>query len=81
MQLRDVQAAAHTLGRELVILSASSDDEIEKALATLAQQRIAALVVTADPFFTNRRAQSSRCWRAMRCPRSINGASSSWTAG
>ena len=56
IQLRDVQAAAHTLGRELVILSASSDDEIEKALATLAQQRIAALVVTADPFFTNRRA-------------------------
>jgi ABC-type uncharacterized transport system substrate-binding protein len=56
VQLHDVQAAARTLGRELVILGASSDDEIEKALATLAQQRIAALVVTADPFFTNRRA-------------------------
>jgi putative tryptophan/tyrosine transport system substrate-binding protein len=56
VQLRDAQAAARTLGCDLVVLRASSEREIDAAFATLAQQRIGALLVTADPFFSNRRA-------------------------
>ena len=37
------------------ILNASTDAELEAAFATLAQQRVAAMVVAADPFFDTRR--------------------------
>ena len=39
------------------ISPASSDQEIESAIAIAARQRIGGLLVTADPFFTNRRDQ------------------------
>jgi putative ABC transport system substrate-binding protein len=56
-QLKDVQAAARRIGRELVILRAGTDRDINTAFETLAQRRIGALLVTADPFFASRRAQ------------------------
>ena len=54
-QVRDVQEAAHKLGERLVILNGGSDEDIDKAFASLAQQRIGALLVGADPFFDPRR--------------------------
>jgi putative tryptophan/tyrosine transport system substrate-binding protein len=57
---RDLQAAARTLGIQLNVvhaMKASTGDNLEKAFATLAQQRVGALHVAADPFFTTRRAQ------------------------
>jgi putative ABC transport system substrate-binding protein len=55
--LRDVPAAARSVGQEIIVLKASSDQEIESAIAIAARQRIGGLLVTADPFFTNRRDQ------------------------
>jgi len=43
------------ISRPVVILNASTDAELEAAFATLAQQRVAAMVVAADPFFDTRR--------------------------
>jgi putative tryptophan/tyrosine transport system substrate-binding protein len=50
-QTRDLQAAARTLGLQLVILAAGSDHEIDSIFATLHQRQIDALLVTADGFF------------------------------
>jgi putative tryptophan/tyrosine transport system substrate-binding protein len=55
IQLRDVQEAARRLGQQIVILKASSEHDIETVFATFRQQRIGALLVTADPFFNSRR--------------------------
>jgi putative tryptophan/tyrosine transport system substrate-binding protein len=48
---KSAQAAANALGHELVIVKASSKNEIAPTVATLAQQRIKALFVNADPLF------------------------------
>jgi putative ABC transport system substrate-binding protein len=50
-QLRDLRAAASGLGLEIVALSAGDESEIDRAFATLSQQKIQALLVTADGFF------------------------------
>jgi len=54
-QLRDVQEAARAVRQEVHMLYASNEREIETAFATLAQARIGALIVAADPFFNSRR--------------------------
>jgi putative tryptophan/tyrosine transport system substrate-binding protein len=56
-QMRDVPEAARVKGVELHILKASNESEIDAAFATLVQLQAGALVVGADPFFTNRREQ------------------------
>jgi len=50
-QLRDLRAAASGLGLQIVALSASDEKEIDRVFATLTQQKIQALLVTADGFF------------------------------
>jgi putative ABC transport system substrate-binding protein len=54
-QLKDVEAAARVLGLQLVVLSASTDREIDAAFATMMRQGSGALLVGADPFFAQRR--------------------------
>jgi putative tryptophan/tyrosine transport system substrate-binding protein len=54
-QIKDVQQAARDLGLGLVVLSGGSDEDLEAASASLAQQRVTALMVGADPFFDTRR--------------------------
>ena len=54
-QRLDVQAAAHELGRRLVILSASTEAEFAANFARLAKERGDALVVENDPFFDTQR--------------------------
>jgi ABC-type uncharacterized transport system substrate-binding protein len=49
-QVRDLQAAAHALGTQLIVLDTGSEPEIDSAFATLPQRRIKALVATADGF-------------------------------
>jgi len=56
-QLREVHTAARTVGRQLVVLSARTERDLDTVFATLVRQRVGALVVGADPFFTSRRAQ------------------------
>ncbi len=56
-QLREVQNAAKSLRLQLIVLGVSSEGDIETAFATLDRQKAAALVVTADPYFTGHRQQ------------------------
>jgi putative tryptophan/tyrosine transport system substrate-binding protein len=55
--LTDVEAAAHSLGQQLVVLHASSERDLDLASATLAQQRADALIVLGAAFFLSRRDQ------------------------
>jgi ABC-type uncharacterized transport system substrate-binding protein len=53
--LRDVEAAAKAVGVEIQPFRASTDDEIDAAFDAIARDRLAALAITADPFFDTRR--------------------------
>ena len=55
--LRQLQAAAHSLGLQLHALNAGTEGEIDAAFATLVQLRVGALLVASDSFFTSRRVQ------------------------
>jgi putative tryptophan/tyrosine transport system substrate-binding protein len=56
-QLMEAQAAALTLARQIVVVKASSEPDLDAAFATLSQVRAEALLVAADPFFNTRREQ------------------------
>jgi putative ABC transport system substrate-binding protein len=51
----EVEHAAHSLGRQILILSAGSERELEPALASLAQHRPVALLVSGHSLFTGLR--------------------------
>lgn len=53
--MRESEAAAREIGKELAIFNASTDAEIETAFANIVQARSGALLVGADPFFNSRR--------------------------
>ena len=53
----DVEAAARSLGQQLIVLHASRDRDLEIASATLDQQRADALIVLGAAFFLSRRDQ------------------------
>jgi putative ABC transport system substrate-binding protein len=53
--VRESEAAARAIGKEVVIFNASSDAEIETAFVNIVQERPGALLVLADPFFNSRR--------------------------
>ena len=55
--LRDIEPAAHVLGLQVQVLNASTPREIDAAFATLRRERLDALFLGADPFFTSRRVQ------------------------
>ena len=55
LSLRDMQEAARIINRQLRILKASTDSEIDAAFVTLAQSRTDGLVVAADAFLGSRR--------------------------
>jgi putative ABC transport system substrate-binding protein len=55
--LRDIPDAARTIGLQIQVLNASTSQEIEAALATLARDRVDALLVAGDAFFSSRRVQ------------------------
>ena len=50
-QLRYLQDTGRALGRRLLVLNASTEDEIDKAFMSAAQQQAGAIVIAADPFF------------------------------
>jgi putative ABC transport system substrate-binding protein len=56
-QLRDVQDAVRLIGQQVHILQASSERDIHAVFRSLAQMRVQALLVGADPFFNGRREQ------------------------
>jgi putative ABC transport system substrate-binding protein len=54
-QTRSIQDAARALRRQVHIMHASTERELDAAFASLAQMRAGALLVAADPFFSTRR--------------------------
>jgi len=54
-ELPNVQAAATKIGQPVRMLTASTDGEIDAAIATIVEQRIGGLLVQGDVFFTSRR--------------------------
>lgn len=56
-QLGDVQSAGRLLGQQIEVFNASNAHDVDIAFANLATKKISGLVVTADPFFYNRRDQ------------------------
>jgi putative ABC transport system substrate-binding protein len=55
--LETAQTAARAIGQQPVVVNASTDGEINTAFKSIAEQRVNALVVLPDPFFTSRRQQ------------------------
>src|SRR5262249_32072123 len=55
--LRDVEAAARTMGLQIQVLEASTSGEINAAFATLVRERPDALYVGGGPFFNTQRIQ------------------------
>jgi len=53
-QISETQQAAHALGQQLLLLRASTDEEIDAAFAMLVQRQAAALLINASPFFVTR---------------------------
>src|SRR5262245_25528763 len=56
-QANDLQAGANGIGRQILILNASSERDIDTAFRTLIARRAGGLLVAADPFFFIRREQ------------------------
>jgi putative tryptophan/tyrosine transport system substrate-binding protein len=52
---REAQAAADALGRQLQVLTASTDQDLETAFDAIVQRRIGGLIVGVDPVFVDRR--------------------------
>lgn len=56
-QRQAIDAAAKSLGRELIVQEAANDAEIEGAFAAFVKAEAAGLIVQNDPFFDSRRSQ------------------------
>jgi putative ABC transport system substrate-binding protein len=54
---KDVQAAAAAIGRQVDVIAAGTETDIDTAFATLVQKRAAALLIHPDVLFITRRAQ------------------------
>jgi hypothetical protein len=52
-QEREAQRAARVIGRQVLVLKAGSEHEIERAFATLVRERAGALLVGGDTFFNS----------------------------
>jgi putative ABC transport system substrate-binding protein len=50
---RDVQAAAQTLGKKLLIVQVATESDFETAFATLVQQRVDAILIPSDALFNS----------------------------
>jgi putative tryptophan/tyrosine transport system substrate-binding protein len=57
VELREAEAAGRALGRQILIVKATSDHEFKAAFATIMQAGASALLVGGGPVFINRRRQ------------------------
>ena len=55
--IADLQAAARTLGLQLVVVNARTDSDLETAFATFSQQRVGAVLVGTSTFYNRRMEQ------------------------
>ena len=57
INVSEIQSAAHGLGLDLHVLNASTGQDIDQAFEDLIRLHVAALIVSSDPFLSNRRDQ------------------------
>jgi len=55
--IADLQRAARTLGRELVVVNATTDNDLETGFVSFSQQRVGAVLVSDSAFFGRRTEQ------------------------
>jgi len=55
--ITDLEAAARTLGLQLVVVNARNDADLETAFATFSQQRVGGVLVSASSFYSRRAEQ------------------------
>jgi len=55
VSLQQIGEAARNIDQRILVSNASTDEELETALAALTSERVGALLVTADPYFDTRR--------------------------
>ena len=56
-ETRDMQAAAYSLGRQLTVLDASSDNEVEEAFASLVRHKVGVMIISTDALLLGQRKQ------------------------
>jgi putative ABC transport system substrate-binding protein len=54
-QLQQLEVASQAVNQKISVLKASNDTELDAAFASLVEQKVGALLVTADPYFDTRR--------------------------
>jgi putative ABC transport system substrate-binding protein len=54
-QLKDLEMAARQIGQQIQVFNAGSEGDFEPSFAAMVQQRVGAIFVGADPFFTSQR--------------------------
>jgi putative ABC transport system substrate-binding protein len=64
----DLDAAAHGVGQEIVVLSASSPSDIDRAFASMSGEHIGGLIVTGNAFLANRVGQITSLAARYRIP-------------
>jgi putative ABC transport system substrate-binding protein len=52
-QLKEIEAAAKTLGQDIQIVNASIDPDFDHAFTALVERRAGALIISTDPFFNS----------------------------
>ena len=67
-ELQELQEAIAAEGKRAVIIRSGPSDDLEKSISELVHQSADALVVTADPIFTNRRTQLTALMSRYRIP-------------
>jgi ABC-type uncharacterized transport system substrate-binding protein len=55
--IRELQSAARTLGLQLIVVSATTDSDLETAFANFSQQRVGAVLVCTSNFYNRRTEQ------------------------
>jgi putative ABC transport system substrate-binding protein len=56
-RIADLQAAARTLGLQIIVANARTDSDLEAAFATFSQQRVGAVLVSSSTFYNRRMEQ------------------------
>ena len=64
----ELVAAAVAMGREIVVLDTNTDEDIDKAFATVRQRGLGAIIVMPDAFLTTRRDSIVALAAAQRVP-------------
>jgi putative ABC transport system substrate-binding protein len=67
-EAKDVQEAARTLGIQILVLNAGTENEIDAAFKKLVEHRAGALMLGADTFFTSQRARIATLSTYLRIP-------------